>query len=123
MQQPSNRILSVAVLGVVLAVYLLRKSKENKIDNEEASVSLCQVHAQLDEFDRFDDQTLLSVLAALKSHDFHIGQPVWGPSNNILYLCEHQLKAGLKHSIIDQELKTVLKNHGESRKHLAWTCV
>lgn len=55
-------------------------------------------------------------------NDFRIGQPVWGPANNLLYLCEHKLKVGLKHSMIDQELHAVMKEMGAAAKSIAWSC-
>lgn len=91
-------------------------------EEEETLVSLCQVHTQLDESHGFDDRTLLSLLAALKMHDFKIGQPVWGPSNTLMYLCEYRLKSGPKLTAIEQELKTVIKNNGASSKNLGWSC-
>jgi len=94
----------------------------NEIDDEEVTVSLCQIRAQFDDTDRFDDRTLLSLLATLKMHDFLIGQPVWGPSYTLLYLCEHRLKVGLKQSIIDRELHNVIKHSPVSSGRLAWSC-
>ena len=93
-----------------------------EIVDEEASVSLCQVHAQFDKSNEFDDRLLLALLATLKMHDFQIGQPVWGSSEALLYLCEHRLKTGLKQSIIDKELNKVIKNIGASSKRVAWSC-
>ncbi|CAF1021658.1 unnamed protein product [Rotaria sordida] len=118
MQQPSNYAISITVVVILLALYLVRSTIVNKIDGDKTSISLCQVHFQLDESNGFDDEALLSALAILKMHDFQIGQPVWIPSNILLYLCEHRLKSGLKQSIIDQELKTVIK----TSKNLAWSC-
>ncbi|CAF0988273.1 unnamed protein product [Rotaria sp. Silwood1] len=104
-------------------IYVYRdQALVSKTDDEEASVSLCQVHFQSDDSNGFEDQTLLTALAILKMHDFQIGQPVWVPSNALLYLCEHRLKSGLKQSVIDQELKTALKNSGTSSKRLVWSC-
>jgi hypothetical protein len=93
-----------------------------EVENEDISVALCQVHARFDESDTFDDRTLLSLLATLKLHDFQIGQPVWGPSGSLLYLCEHRLKTGLKQSSLHQELHSVMKNSGASSKRVAWSC-
>ncbi len=94
----------------------------HEIHDDETSVSLCQIYVQYDASNAFDDRTLLSVLAILKMHDFQIGQPVWGPSDTFLYLCEHRLKTGLKQAILNQELNTVIKNSGSTSKHLAWSC-
>jgi len=55
-------------------------------------------------------------------NDFQIGQPVWGSSNTLIYLCEHSLKSGLKQSRIDQESNDILKNSGESSKRFTWSC-
>jgi hypothetical protein len=93
-----------------------------KVDHEETSVTLCQVHVKYDQSYEFDDRALLSLLATLKMHDFQIGQPVWGSSDALLYLCEHRLKTGLKQSIIDQELNKAIKNNGASAKRVAWSC-
>ncbi|CAF2586158.1 unnamed protein product [Rotaria sp. Silwood2] len=122
MQQPSNWLISATVAVILLGFYLGRSTIVNKIDDQETSVSLCQLHFQLDESNGFDDETLLEALAILKMHDFQIGQPVWIPSNILLYLCEHRLKSGLKQSVIDQELKTVIKDSGISSKRLVWSC-
>ncbi|CAF1178574.1 unnamed protein product [Adineta steineri] len=91
-------------------------------EDNDISISLCQIHVQSDELDLFDDRVLLSLLSTLKMHDFQIGQPVWGPMNNRLYLCEHPLKAGLKQSIIDDEFKNIIRNHGESATRFTWSC-
>ena len=91
-------------------------------DDDEALVSLCQVHVQSDGSDAFDDRTLLALLATFKMHDFQIRQPVWGPSNTLIYLCEHPLKLGLKQSTIDQDLTNVIKNSGGSSKRFTWSC-
>jgi hypothetical protein len=55
-------------------------------------------------------------------HDFLIGQPVWGPSYTLLYLCEHRLKIGLKQSTLDRELHNVIKNGPVSSARLGWSC-
>jgi hypothetical protein len=55
-------------------------------------------------------------------HDFQIGQPIWGPSNTLLYLCEHRLKTGLNQTIIEKELNAIVKNSGSASKHLGWSC-
>jgi hypothetical protein len=57
-------------------------------------------------------------------HDFQIGQPVSGPSDTLLYLCEHRLKTGLKQITIDKKLNTIIKNSGTSSslKRLVWSC-
>ncbi|CAF4514122.1 unnamed protein product, partial [Rotaria sp. Silwood1] len=91
-------------------------------DDEETTVSLCQIRVQFDGLNGFDDRTLLSLLATLKMHDFFIGQPVWGPLDTLLYLCEHRLKVGLKQSILDRELHNVIKNGPVSSGRLAWSC-
>ncbi|CAF1014316.1 unnamed protein product [Rotaria sp. Silwood1] len=91
-------------------------------DDEETTVSLCQIRIQFDGLNGFDDRTLLSLLATLKMHDFFIGQPVWGPLDTLLYLCEHRLKVGLKQSILDRELHNVIKNGPVSSGRLAWSC-
>ena len=85
-------------------------------------MSLCQVHAQWDESNPFDDHLLLALLATLKIHDFQIGHPVWGPSSTVFYLCEHRLKTGPKLSAIDQELTSTIKRHGTSPNRVAWSC-
>ena len=92
------------------------------IGEEEATVSLCQIRVQFDGSHEFDDQTLLSLLSTLKMHDFFIGQPVWGPSDTLLYLCEHRLKVGFRQSILDRELHNVIKNARISSGRLAWSC-
>ena len=92
------------------------------LDDEESTVSLCQVRVQFDGSHEFDDRTLLSVLSTLKTHDFFIGQPVWGPADTLLYLCEHRLKVGLRQTILDKELHNVIKNAPGSSGRLAWSC-
>jgi len=92
------------------------------IGDEETTVSLCQVRFQFDGSYGLDDRTLLSLLATLKMHDFYIGQPVWGPSDTLLYLCEHRLKGGFKQIILDKELHNVIKNAPISVGRLAWSC-
>ena len=92
-------------------------------DAEQSTVSLCQVRVQFDGTHEFDDRTLLALLSALKMHDFFIGQPVWGPADTLFYLCEHRLKIGLRQTILDKELRDVLKNTpGSSSARLAWSC-
>ncbi len=93
-----------------------------EINDDETSVSVCHVHAQFGESDTFDDRKLLKLLAVFKMYDFQIGQPVWGPSNTLLYLCEHRLKTGLKQTTIDKELNNVIKTSGPSSKRIAWSC-
>ena len=93
-----------------------------EIDDEETTVSLCQIRVQLDSSHEYDDRTLLSVLSTLKMHDFFIGQPVWGAPDMLLYLCEHRLKNGLKQSILDRELHNVIKNGPSLSGRLAWSC-
>lgn len=80
------------------------------------------MHAQSDESNILNDRTLLALLATFKMHDFQIRQPVLGPSNTLIYLCEHPLKTGLKQSTIDQELNKVIKNDGELSKRFSWSC-
>ncbi|CAF1500479.1 unnamed protein product [Adineta ricciae] len=120
---------TIVFLGIILSILLLllfsmkTYTTWSTIDNdEETFVSLCQVHVQSDESNLFDDQTLLSLLAILKMHDFQIGQPVWGPANTRLYLCEHPLKAGLKQSTIDNEFNSILQSTRDSSKRYAWSC-
>ena len=55
-------------------------------------------------------------------HDFFIGQPVWGPADTLLYLCEHRLKVGLKQTILDKELLNVIKHGPISSGRVAWSC-
>jgi hypothetical protein len=45
-----------------------------------------------------------------------------GPSDTLLYLCEHRLKAGLKQTTIAKELNNIIKTSGTSSKHLNWSC-
>ncbi len=90
--------------------------------DDETPVSLCQIHVQLDPSNTFDDRAVLALLAILKKHDFQIGQPVLGPSDTLLYLCEHRLKTGLKQGTIDKELNSIMKNSGASSQRLAWSC-
>lgn len=92
------------------------------LDDEESTVSLCQVRVQFDGLHEFDDRTLLAVLSTLKTHDFFIGQPVWGPADTLIYLCEHRLKIGLRQTILDKELQNVIKNAPGSSGRLAWSC-
>ncbi len=92
-------------------------------NDEEATVSLCQIRVQFDGSHEFDDRTLLSLLLTLKMHDFFIGQPVWGPSDTLLYLCEHRLKVGVRQSILDRELHNAIKHAPISSGRLAWSCV
>lgn len=92
-------------------------------DDEETTISLCQIRVQFDsDSHNYDDRTLVSLLATLKMHDFLIGQPVWGAADTLLYLCEHRLKIGLKQSVIDRELFNVIKHGPSSTNRLAWTC-
>jgi hypothetical protein len=91
-------------------------------EEEESSVTLCQIRVQFAGSDGYDDRALLSLLAKLKHQDFFIGQPVWGPADTLLYLCEHRLKSGLKQSKIDKELNKVMKNSPVLSGRLAWTC-
>jgi hypothetical protein len=95
----------------------------HQLDDDETSVSLCQVRARSDDSIIFEDQTLLSLLAVLKTNDFRIGQPVWGPSDTLLYLCEHHLKVGVKYTALNKELNAIIKYAGASSRYLAWTCV
>ena len=92
------------------------------ITSEEISVSLCQIHVQHDGSNTFDDRTILSLLAKLKMYDFQIYQPVWGPVDTLLYLCEHRLKTGVQQTIIDKELNNIIKQSTTSTKRLAWSC-
>ena len=94
-----------------------------QLDGDDTSVSLCQVRARSDDAIIFEDQALLSLLSVLKMNDFRIGQPVWGPSDTLLYLCEHRLKVGVKHATLDKELNAIIKYAGASSRYLAWTCV
>ncbi|CAF0940907.1 unnamed protein product [Adineta ricciae] len=107
---------------LLLISYSLRSTDLLDPGDEEATVSVCQIRMQLDGSYTFDDRTLLSMLARLKIHDFSIGQPVWGPSDTVLYLCEHRLKVGLKQTILDKELHQVMKNIPISSGRLAWSC-
>ena len=107
---------------VCLYYFLLISADLLDLGDEEATVSVCQIRVQLDGSYTFDDRTLLSILARLKMHDFSIGQPVWGPSDTVFYLCEHRLKVGLKQTILDKELHQVMKNIPISSGRLAWSC-
>ncbi|UJR14128.1 hypothetical protein I4U23_001122 [Adineta vaga] len=120
---------SIILIGIISAIILLllfpiKNHTTWSTDNEDAetSISLCQIHVQSDESNLFDDQILLALLATFKMHDFQIGQPVWGPSNTRLYLCEHPLKAGLKQSTIDNDLNSIIRNGGDASKRFAWSC-
>jgi hypothetical protein len=93
------------------------------IYDEETTVSICQIRVQFDGVHEFDDRTLLGLLSTLKMHDFLIGQPVWGPTDTLLYLCEHRLKGGFRLALLDRELNNVIKNSPISSGRLAWTCV
>ncbi|UJR33038.1 hypothetical protein I4U23_020497 [Adineta vaga] len=115
-------IIITIILFIILIFYSLRSSDVNELDDEEATVSVCQIRVQLDGSYTFDDRLLLSVLARLKMHDFFIGQPVWGPPDTLFYLCEHRLKVGLKQTTIDKELYNVLKNSRISSGRLVWSC-
>lgn len=94
----------------------------NETEDEESSVTLCQIRVQFAGSDGYDERTLLLLLAELKNQDFSIGQPVWGPADTLLYLCEHRLKAGLKQSKVDKELNRVIKNSPVLSGRLVWTC-
>jgi hypothetical protein len=96
--------------------------KEIHIDTDETSVSLCQVRVQFNESNIFDDRTILLLLTIFKKNNFQINPPVWGPSDTLLYLCEHRLTTGLKQKTIDKELNNIIKDSGKSSKHLAWLC-
>ena len=89
---------------------------------EEPSVSLCQVHVQYLGAESPDDRAILSVLAQLKTFDFKIGQPVWGPAETLVYLCEHRLKAGVKQAKIDQELYKIVKGIALPSTRVSWAC-
>ncbi|CAF0911870.1 unnamed protein product [Adineta ricciae] len=107
---------------IVFILLLISYSLRSNPGDEETTVSVCQIRVELDGSHTFDDRTLLSMLARLKIHDFSIGQPVWGPSDTVLYLCEHRLKVGLKQTILDKELHQVMKNIPVSSGRLAWSC-
>ncbi|CAF0769716.1 unnamed protein product [Adineta ricciae] len=121
-QLPNKVIITSIVCILLLISYSLRSTDLLDPGDEEATVSVCQIRMQLDGSYTFDDRTLLSMLARLKIHDFSIGQPVWGPSDTVLYLCEHRLKVGLKQTILDKELHQVMKNIPISSGRLAWSC-
>lgn len=89
---------------------------------EEALVSLCQIHVQYLGAEFPDDRTILSVLAQLKAFDFKIGQPVWGPTETLVYLCEHRLNSGVKQTKIDQELHRIVKSLALPSTRVSWTC-
>ena len=91
-------------------------------DEDETSVSLCQIHARVDALEPFNDRTLLSLLVTLKMFDFQIRPPVRGPSDTLLYLCEHRLKAGPKQSSLARELNSIIRHDRVSSADLAWTC-
>jgi len=93
-----------------------------EIPTDEISVSLCQVHVRFDESNTFNNRAVLLLLSVLKKYDFQISQPILGPSDTLLYLCEHRLKTGLKQTIIYNELNNIIKASGTSSKHLAWSC-
>ena len=95
----------------------------DELDEDHSSVSLCQIRVQFDGSTAFDDHTLLLILSTLKMYDFHLGQPTWGPSDVLIYLCEHQLKTGLHRSILNREFNTILNKAGPSSRSLTWTCV
>jgi hypothetical protein len=94
----------------------------NVLDDDETMVSLCQVRVRIDESSIFDDRTLLLLLTVLKTNDFNIGQPARGPSDTLLYLCQHSLKSGVKHSIIHKELHSIMKYTGTQSRDAGWTC-
>ncbi|CAF0746609.1 unnamed protein product [Rotaria sp. Silwood1] len=121
-QLPYKTIIVSIVILIPLVLYSLTNNEVATNDDEETTVSLCQIRVQFDGLNGFDDRTLLSLLATLKMHDFFIGQPVWGPLDTLLYLCEHRLKVGLKQSILDRELHNVIKNGPVSSGRLAWSC-
>jgi hypothetical protein len=58
----------------------------------------------------------------MKMRDFYIGQPVWGPADTLLYLCEHRLKVGFKQLTLDKELNHVMKNGPTSSNRVIWSC-
>ncbi|CAF0949900.1 unnamed protein product [Rotaria sordida] len=120
-QLPYKTIIVSIIVLILLVLYSLTDNAGENND-EEITVSLCQIHVQIDGSDGFDDRTLLSLLATLKMHDFFIGQPVWGPSNTLLYLCEHRLKIGVKQSILDRELHNTIKNGPILSGRFAWSC-
>lgn len=107
----------------MLFFFCLLLADVNEVDEEESTVSLCQIRVQFDSnSNTYDDRTLVSLLATLKMHDFFIGQPVWGAADTLLYLCEHRLKVGLKQSTVERELTSVIRNGPSSSSRFAWTC-
>ncbi|CAF1053000.1 unnamed protein product [Adineta steineri] len=114
------------IIGIIILILLILYATRNTIieetEVEEPSVSLCHIRYQYDGSYGFDDRTLLILLATLKMHDFIIGQPLWGSSDTLLYLCEHRLKVGLKQTLLDRVLHNVIKNGPSSAGHLTWSC-
>ncbi|CAM2707193.1 unnamed protein product [Rotaria socialis] len=90
---PQKAVIVSIVILILLISYSLRSSNDVEVNDEERNITLCQIRAQFDGSDGFDDRTLLSLLAELKMQDFLIGQPVWGPLDTLIYLCEHRLKS------------------------------
>ncbi|CAF3191605.1 unnamed protein product [Rotaria socialis] len=119
---PQKAVIVSIVILILLISYSLRSSNDVEVNDEERNITLCQIRAQFDGSDGFDDRTLLSLLAELKMQDFLIGQPVWGPLDTLIYLCEHRLKVGLKLSKLERALHNVIRNGRESSTHLAWSC-
>ncbi|CAF1367924.1 unnamed protein product [Rotaria magnacalcarata] len=119
---PQKAIIASIVILILLISYSLRGSNEVEVNDKERNISLCQIRARFDGLDGFDDRTLLLLLAELKMQDFLIGQPVWGPLDTLIYLCEHRLKVGLKLSKLEAALHKVIINGPESSTHLAWSC-
>ena len=141
---PYRAILISGVLLIALILYSIRTSKDSfsmrssflsstisfhfsaetpEIEEvEEPSVSLCQIHVQYLGSEYPDDRSVLSVLSQLKMFDFKIGQPVWGPAETLLYLCEHQLKSGVKQTKLDQELYKIVKTFALPSTRVSWTC-
>lgn len=142
---PYKTIVIGSVLLIMLILYSTRTGKDQRSSNidrsidrqisfllvenpeieevEEPSVNLCQVHVQYLGSEFPDDRTVLTILAQLKMFDFKIGQPVWGPAETLLYLCEHQLKCGMKQSKLDQELYKIVKSSALPSTRVSWTCV
>ncbi|CAF1438782.1 unnamed protein product, partial [Didymodactylos carnosus] len=81
-------------------------------DIDEKSVSICQIRVESDS----DDKILLSILAVLKYYDFYISNPTSLCQSTLdnqtcllIYYCEHKLKTGVQHTLIQRELTEILQ--------------
>lgn len=55
-------------------------------------------------------------------NDFLIGQPIWGPSDTLIYLCEHRLKIGVLQLKLDKKLNNVVNTMADSSTNITWSC-